>query len=752
MEETHREDPHTPLPSEPGSTGKPPPSPDAIAQALLDIMLTARPETPAKELQAAMAAKQAVNTLLRQPIGSCGTPLLDSVIAGLLSTTNTRSEWCKRQGIRLLPLTATTTQRTKDAVTRIMHHLAEAHDNKKTASASRGALSRIVTDKGTPAMLEIVACANEHSYDGPHLINTINDWTMKARDSLRALPIDPINWQSVLDSMEDHRPGGPLTDTANAIHHWSDSTAIPGSITHANVTSWNINGFRRAMRAGHLRSFLLEENPDVLFLSEVKCALASIGRPWELRHALAALGYKHVYWNACSIEAMKGNWGCALISKIKPISIRVGMGDDNADPQGRTITARFTDATIIGTYSPCSKMDEGESDARIAYDAAMRTHHTAEIHAQPTFGIGDYNVAPNSKDSTLQRFQQQSCPSTKPSERRAHARLLTSAGLDDAYVRLLPPHADPGFTWAANIAAGKRLFGREWRMRIDHSLAPTNRIGPGTQDGHPRVAAVQIIPNKHGSDHSAMSTIFSSTGTYTIPPHQATPTPPPGAAPAAPTDPSHSDKRQPYTKQPMGTKQSLSDIMDALPILPDVEQTLLCAILQMSIDTPYCVDSLLTKDTDSKDVYHKDTYHDETVPTNPLSLLVDPVSPTAPPLPAPDTRPGPGGSHCFTPDDFTPATKVMPTVSLNVGWKDNAEAMSCTFDSGAGPNAMSVQDALNRGATILKTAGTKHDCKLLMADGSLSRPQYWCRLPFRVADGLSVTVPGSYCPKCRAPS
>ena len=115
--------------------------------------------------------------------------------------------------------------------------------------------------------------------------------------------------------------------------------------------------------------------------------MSSLERPWELLHALAALGYAHVYWNACSQPGMIGNWGCALISKIRPMYVRAGLGLDGTDPQGRTLTARFTDATIIFTYTPCSRPGEAEHAGRAAYDADMCAHHVKESLVQHTYGF-----------------------------------------------------------------------------------------------------------------------------------------------------------------------------------------------------------------------------------------------------------------------------------------------------------------------------------------------------------------------------
>ena len=108
--------------------------------------------------------------------------------------------------------------------------------------------------------------------------------------------------------------------------------------------------------------------------------------------------------------------------------------------------------------------------------------------------------------------------------------------------------------------------------------------------------------------------------------------------------------------------------------------------------------------------------------------------------PPPIHRLGPDGSTCAPPKAFAPTVKVMPTLSLPAGYHGKSSALQCTFDTGAGPNAMSVQDALARGATILPTEGTAHASSVILADGSRATPKYWCTLPVLVAPGESIEL------------
>ena len=47
----------------------------------------------------------------------------------------------------------------------------------------------------------------------------------------------------------------------------------------------------------------------------------------------------------------------------------------------------------------------------------------------------------------------------------------------------------------------------------------------------------------------------------------------------------------------------------------------------------------------------------------------------------------------------------------------------------------------------MHTKGTKYDITCVLADGSLSTPKYWCKLPVLIAPGLSINLPWLLLPK-----
>ena len=63
-----------------------------------------------------------------------------------------------------------------------------------------------------------------------------------------------------------------------------------------------------------------------------------------------------------------GHYGVALYSKIKPISITAGLGNDELDREGRIITAEYDDFYLIIVYVPTSGMTLDALPKRLMWD------------------------------------------------------------------------------------------------------------------------------------------------------------------------------------------------------------------------------------------------------------------------------------------------------------------------------------------------------------------------------------------------
>lgn len=108
------------------------------------------------------------------------------------------------------------------------------------------------------------------------------------------------------------------------------------------ISSWNVDGIRACLKKDAL-SYISKENPDVICLQETKCADGKL--PEEIKSV-----DKYVsFW--CSSEK-DGYAGVGVLSKVKPLSVEYGIGNDDHDHEGRCITLEFEKFYLVNVYVP----------------------------------------------------------------------------------------------------------------------------------------------------------------------------------------------------------------------------------------------------------------------------------------------------------------------------------------------------------------------------------------------------------------
>ena len=111
---------------------------------------------------------------------------------------------------------------------------------------------------------------------------------------------------------------------------------------HATLFMGNVNGIRAAQRKGFLDWFRAAQ-PDVLTIQETKA------RPEQLDDELRQPEGYHSWWVSAE---KKGYSGVGLFSKREPKEVKLGLGIEKFDSEGRTIIADYGDFTLMSTYLP----------------------------------------------------------------------------------------------------------------------------------------------------------------------------------------------------------------------------------------------------------------------------------------------------------------------------------------------------------------------------------------------------------------
>lgn len=150
------------------------------------------------------------------------------------------------------------------------------------------------------------------------------------------------------------------------------------------LASVNVNGIRAAVRNG-MAGWLDTADVDVLTLQEVRATAADL--------AAALPG-----WTIAGDEALaKGRAGVAIASRLEPIAVRRGIGDETMDLSGRWIEADFDVAgatlTAVSAYVPTGEAGTARQDLKWRFLDEMAVR-MAQIGSETPYAVvtGDLNV------------------------------------------------------------------------------------------------------------------------------------------------------------------------------------------------------------------------------------------------------------------------------------------------------------------------------------------------------------------------
>jgi len=90
------------------------------------------------------------------------------------------------------------------------------------------------------------------------------------------------------------------------------------------LLSWNINGLRSVIRKKDFEKLLINQNPDVLCLQEIRALPTDLHPTLSLPSLppLTISNYSHFFWNPA---VKKGYSGTMIISKQLPLWVGNGM-------------------------------------------------------------------------------------------------------------------------------------------------------------------------------------------------------------------------------------------------------------------------------------------------------------------------------------------------------------------------------------------------------------------------------------------
>ncbi len=244
--------------------------------------------------------------------------------------------------------------------------------------------------------------------------------------------------------------------------------------TNMRFISWNVNGLRACVGKGFADIFS-ELDADIFSLQETKMQAGQLDLPF--------LGYQS-YWNYAE---KKGYSGTASYSRLTPQSVRLGMGIEEHDTEGRVVTLEFEQFYYVTVYTPNSQDGLRRLDYRMAWDDAFREYVCRLDEQKPVVICGDMNVAHQEIDLKNPKTNTRNAGFTIE-ERDKFTELLHS-GFTDTFRYLHPDATDAYSWWSYRFHAREKNVG--WR--IDYYLV-SNRLAPN-------ITEARILNDVYGSDH-----------------------------------------------------------------------------------------------------------------------------------------------------------------------------------------------------------------------------------------------------------
>ncbi|OEL18322.1 DNA-(apurinic or apyrimidinic site) lyase, chloroplastic [Dichanthelium oligosanthes] len=204
-------------------------------------------------------------------------------------------------------------------------------------------------------------------------------------------------------------------------------------------------------------------------------------------------GYTNSFWT-CSVSKL-GYSGTAIISRMKPLSIKYGLGVPDHDTEGRVVTVEFDDFYLLTAYVPNS----GDGLRRLTYrvtewDPSLGNYMKELEKSKPVILTGDLNCAHQEIDIHDPAGNRKSAGFTNE-ERESFETNFLSKGFVDTFRKQHPNVVGYSY-WGYRHNARKTNKG--WRL--DYFLV-SESIAEKVHDSY-------ILPDISASDHSPLGLIL----------------------------------------------------------------------------------------------------------------------------------------------------------------------------------------------------------------------------------------------------
>lgn len=251
------------------------------------------------------------------------------------------------------------------------------------------------------------------------------------------------------------------------------------------LVSWNVNGIRAVAKKG-LSEIVNGFHADVICFQETKATAE------QVQEVLSANANYQVVANEAE---RKGYSGTAIMSKVKPLSVKIGMGIEEHDKEGRVIAAEFEKLWLVTVYTPNSGNGLARLDYRQTWDADFIAYLKTLEATKPVVVCGDLNVAHQPIDIARPKSNYNKTAGYTQQEIDGMTNLL-NAGFIDSY-RYQHPDTVKYSWWSYRGGAKENNIG--WRLDyflISESLKAS-------------IDTTEIRNDIEGSDHCPVELVLN---------------------------------------------------------------------------------------------------------------------------------------------------------------------------------------------------------------------------------------------------
>lgn len=239
------------------------------------------------------------------------------------------------------------------------------------------------------------------------------------------------------------------------------------------IISWNVAGLRACLNKGFDR-FFEEEKADIYCLQETKLL--------EEQNPFHPYGYEEYLYPA----EKKGYSGTMIYTRIKPISVEYGIGVDEYDQEGRTITLEFDNFYLVNCYVPNSKRELLRLDSRMKFEEIIKKYLNDLRKKKHVIYCGDFNVSHQEIDIKNPNANRRNAGFTD--EERQKMTELLETGFIDTFRYFYPEVVK--YTWWSYLGHARE---KNIGWRLDYFLVNKEFIK--------KVKDSKILDTVEGSDH-----------------------------------------------------------------------------------------------------------------------------------------------------------------------------------------------------------------------------------------------------------